>query len=620
MHAKIAFCIKASVLFLTLLLSGLSSQAAEQATETPEHHINDVLNCGADGVCGDFESPDIIAQNISKAAHDVFRKLNSDGQTTPVFDVCTENEEFQQMECNVSNTNTPLILTCDIFASAGFGSADCGDLFGSGIDMHCNVEIDSPSNGCDTNIDPIKLCEVNQDSCEAVVARAKLCETGSIDCNNGLTPKQQTKQSNTDIFTDLISNTCSSSANSENENGLTTFCRDFSLKTDAEKEQIIKAVMPTKIDLSADAGMMSMQQVSSYISSRLSQLRVTPAKVSSNNKKPENLYPVAGQWLPAFTQLAQLEGMSNTASDVSPAANDSLDATINISKDGRFSLYVNAAFMFAKQDTTADESASDSKTAQFTIGSDYRLSNELVLGAAFTFSDMNSDFGNNKEDSLNQQSYNLSLYTLYYHKQWWLDGSLMLGFNRYDQERDITCSGSCSSLNNTYEANYNGNVQSLTLSSGYDFVFSRLTLSPFAQLQGGTVNIEAYDESAKNTGGPTALLSLDKQSRDFANINIGSYLRYVLNTKKAVFIPSLRVVLNHSLEDDIQSVSGHFVGDESARFSMAANAMDDTYLTIGAGMNFQLQNGNSGFIDLETIEAYDNLNQYRITGGWRWEF
>ena len=604
MHTKTAFCIKASVLFLTLLLTGFSSQAAI---------ITDTTQCDSSLVyCETFTNSDIIAEGTTQVANELYAAItNPEAQSSYK---CSESQNPQELICNIGPDDAPLDLTCTIDAEGNSVNCKAKNL---NTDSSILMKCDTGSESCTTTINTDTLCAEDQAICESVVARAKLCEVGSIDCGELSVTQTQT---NADIFADVISSTCSSSANSDNSDGLTTFCRDFSSKTDAEKEQIIKAVMPTKIDLSADAGMMSMQQVSSYISSRLSQLRVTPAKVSSNNKKPENLYPVAGQWLPAFTQLAQLEGMSNTASDVSPAANDSLDATINISKDGRFSLYVNAAFMFAKQDTTADESASDSKTAQFTIGSDYRLSNELVLGAAFTFSDMNSDFGKNKEDSLNQQSYNLSLYTLYYHKQWWLDGSLMLGFNRYDQERDITCSGSCSSLNNTYEANYNGNVQSLTLSSGYDFVFSRLTLSPFAQLQGGTVNIEAYDESAKKTGGATALLSLDKQSRDFANINIGSYLRYVLNTKKAVFIPSLRVVLNHSLEDDIQSVSGHFVGDESARFSMAANAMDDTYLTIGAGMNFQLQNGNSGFIDLETIEAYDNLNQYRITGGWRWEF
>ena len=104
-----------------------------------------------------------------------------------------------------------------------------------------------------------------------------------------------------------------------------------------------------------------------------------------------------------------------------------------------------------------------------------------------------------------------------------------------------------------------------------------------------------------------------------ASFNLGARFRYIATTNHGVFIPTLSLTAVNDFKYDAQVVTGRFVGVADSQFNVAANKNDKDYFVIGAGFSFQLKNGNSGFVNLESLQGYSNLDQNRLTLGWRWE-
>jgi outer membrane autotransporter protein len=507
--------------------------------------------------------------------------------------------------CNLGTTENPANLTCSSSLSC-YTESYSGPLDDIGFNGYCYAGQTGEAE-CSFSVYNTEACGNDASTealCQSLIPNQTLCGLNLAGCDvKKLTPRE--------VFGNTVSNACDDPANSASE-----LCIYYSGLNPDDKEAAIAAITPEKLDAAADITSDNFKQLFNYISSHLNNLRQgLGGGGTASVQATEPSYYSNLQWLSAHEKLAANETGSMT--DSSPA---NAEAVINISQDGRMSMYLNASYLKAKQATTAFEAGSDSDIITITVGTDYRLTPETIIGMAFSVADGRTDYGD-KESRLDSQNYNLTAYGSYYLQQWWFDGSLVYGFNNYKQKRDIACTSvGCSDLTNTYKADYDGATYGASLGGGYDFILQAFTISPFIQWNGGTVKTDDYKEKAINTGVPTALLNMDEQSRDFSTLSAGSYFRYVINSKKGVFMPNLRIMLNHDFKDGVQTISGNIVDLENSDFTVNANARDNDYLTIGLGVNMQLPNGNAGFIDVETVEAYENLDQYKFTAGWRWEF
>ncbi len=112
--------------------------------------------------------------------------------------------------------------------------------------------------------------------------------------------------------------------------------------------------------------------------------------------------------------------------------------------------------------TTGDETDSraemKSRTAGFTIGVPIRTNNDLNWDLVFNMSDSKNKLGSTGDQELNVQSYNLGavFYNIAPSSGWDVDAFGFIGYNDYDQERDVRDNTEADGID-TRKFSYSGN-------------------------------------------------------------------------------------------------------------------------------------------------------------------
>ncbi|NRB42758.1 MAG: autotransporter outer membrane beta-barrel domain-containing protein, partial [Pseudomonadales bacterium] len=373
---------------------------------------------------------------------------------------------------------------------------------------------------------------------------------------------------------------------------------------------LMEALEPIAPGIAADVSQYRLGAINTSLQQRLFRLR-SSNEVAQIESKTQ--YLVNQQWLMAGDKLAQAEaGGGDIANDASP---NELTVDQSINEYGKLGFFVDVSLSDAERDTAGLES--DTSLTVMTLGIDYRFTDRFIGGLAFNIGQSATDIDSSVSGEMDTTNYSFVFYSTYYLQDWYFDAVLLLGGTEYDQTRSPEL------FNNDYIATYHGNEQVLSLAGGYNFNFSHFNINPYAQYNMGQVSIDGYRERAANPDGPNAenTLEIDKQSLDVASLNVGSYFRYIMSTKHGVLIPHISLALIQDFETDASVISGRFVASPSSGsdFELSTPEGDSSYMVLGAGFSFQMKNGNAGFINLESIQGYEDLTQLRFTAGWRWE-
>lgn len=373
--------------------------------------------------------------------------------------------------------------------------------------------------------------------------------------------------------------------------------------------ELFERITPKNTDVSLDMSLAAVNNSVQNIRTRLNQLR------NGYTGNAVNLQFFDGQqWLDKGALLAQNAISMNDANPEKP--------TKNMSEYGRLGLFLNGTAINSQQTANTIEDSHDADTQTITFGMDYRITEQWIAGAAVNLSQSTADYGNNAGD-LDSDNVSMIVYGSYYLENWYFDASLNLSNDTYEQQRHVDCS-SCVPINfvQTYSSEFDGSQATLSLGAGYQWSHEAWGIIPFLQLNQAKLKTDAYSETPSSSGaGALYALNISEQERDSTSLKLGTNIQYVFNTANGVIIPLISLQAIEELDDSTNVVTGRFVGNiaTDAAFNLTTNDVDKQYFIVGAGFNFQLKNGNAGFINIQSTESYDNLDQLQYTAGWRWE-
>jgi uncharacterized protein with beta-barrel porin domain len=290
----------------------------------------------------------------------------------------------------------------------------------------------------------------------------------------------------------------------------------------------------------------------------------------------------------------------------------------------RLGIFVTGDISTGERDETDLESGLDFDTVGITIGADYRINNQFILGGAIGFIDTEAELENDAGD-LDTRGINLSLFGTYYSPQnYFIDFSATLGNNDFDQKRRIvyTLEG-LADVNQTLKADYDGDMVSLFVGSGYDFNRGAWSFGPRADLEYIKSDIDAFTEEVSD---PTAdgggwATRVDDTDQRWLTLNLGGRVSYTHSADWGVLIPYARLDWLHEFEDDSQVITAHFVDDPAGLgIEIQTDEPDTDYLRLRFGTSAQFQNGVVGFVDYGTILAHSEWSSHTISAGLRMEF
>ncbi len=282
----------------------------------------------------------------------------------------------------------------------------------------------------------------------------------------------------------------------------------------------------------------------------------------------------------------------------------------------RLGIFVNGTVSFGDKDATNDETGFDVDTYGVTVGADYRLTDQLVLGASFSYTRQESDFDNSAGD-LDADAYTGSIYgTFYATDRFFIDGIFSYGGLDYDSSRKIVYANATDTIDSEADGDTDGSQYALSIGAGYDLDHGALTVSPLVRVDYIETDIDKFSED----GGDGWALRYGSQTVKSLTTALGGQVSYALSLPWGVIQPQGRLEWVHQFEDDSRTITSSFVGDPNVnRFSVPTDSPDRDYFALGFGVSSVFQGGTQAFLNYETVLGFKDVANHIITAGIRLE-
>ncbi len=280
--------------------------------------------------------------------------------------------------------------------------------------------------------------------------------------------------------------------------------------------------------------------------------------------------------------------------------------------------FVNGNFNTGNVDSELNQLGYNFNSGSVNFGLDYRLSDSLVLGTAFTYMRSESSFDRNG-GSLDSNAYTGAFYGNYYATEnLYFDGIASIGGVNYESIRQIQYTLPSESVNTQAKGTPGGNQYSISLGTGYDYSVKGWTLNPYAKVNYLKLDVDSFSE----TGGSGWGMAFANQTVESVTTTLGGQVSYPVSTAWGVLLPTVRGEWHHQYEDSSRNIAVRFLGDTTSgmAFNTVSSAPDRNYFTVGTGISGTFAQGLSAFFNYDALLGYRSVESHLFTLGARMEF
>ncbi len=283
--------------------------------------------------------------------------------------------------------------------------------------------------------------------------------------------------------------------------------------------------------------------------------------------------------------------------------------------DGRFGVFVTGDYSFGGDDGSNEEAGYDLDGYGITAGADYKLSDNLITGAAFGYTRTKNDFDQNG-GKLDQDTYSLSLYASVYSGPLYLDGVISYAFSDTNIDRRISYGGLIRPVNRVANGDTEGDEWSFSAGTGYEFSRGGWSLSPLARIIYSDTDIDAYSE----TGALGLNLAVAGQNIKSFETALGADVSYAHSTNFGVVTPQIRLEWAHEFDNDSRQITAQYVNDpRNNRFFVRTDSPDRNYYVLGGGLSALMTGGKTAFAEVETVLGREGYEKHTFRIGARLE-
>lgn len=281
-------------------------------------------------------------------------------------------------------------------------------------------------------------------------------------------------------------------------------------------------------------------------------------------------------------------------------------------------VFVNGSIGGGSRDGSARETGFDFDNYGVTAGVDYRLNDRAFVGLALGYSasqvDLDEGSGELDTDGLGLTAY----YSWFGDNGLYLDGSLAYFRNDYEQVRviDLTAIG----LNrDTALSETEASQFVATFGIGYEFARDGWLLTPEFRIEYAGTDIDGFEETGSNDSG--FLLSFPEQSFQSLQYSGALQVARAFSTASGIVQPFVRLDWYYESDNDGFTLIPRLRSNPTQPF--AAIVIDDPDRNFGSfsgGLSWVRPGGTQFYLSVFRTFAYDDLEQWVLRGGLRWEF
>jgi len=287
--------------------------------------------------------------------------------------------------------------------------------------------------------------------------------------------------------------------------------------------------------------------------------------------------------------------------------------------DSAVGIFANGTLSIGKIDGQGIQKDADIRTQSFTVGADFRFSQNTVFGAALGIVNDNTDFIADNGD-MDMQGISLSAFGTWYEQdKGYADFIVDIGRHAFDLSRRINLPGQAVEFaNGSADA---GRV-AFSVNAGRTFQRGATEFGPVVRIAMTHASINGFREtSSLANAGNTLELDVQSHSVKTTRFSLGAEIRRVFNTSRAVLVPTARVDLEVENDTDKDVISATFVNDPGNNpINVIGTARDNTAVLLNVGTSATFAYGQSAFVFVETRLQDDHVSQSRFRLGYRMHF
>jgi outer membrane autotransporter protein len=273
--------------------------------------------------------------------------------------------------------------------------------------------------------------------------------------------------------------------------------------------------------------------------------------------------------------------------------------------ENRWGVWVTGFGDFVSVDADANARGYDFTTGGFSLGIDYRITDQLAIGAMGDYSHTWTSL--QPSGHIDVDSGRGGLYATWYHHGIYLDAAIYGGHNNYDSGR--------SGLGGLATGGTEGAEWSTFISGGYDFHFGPLSVGPIGALQYTYVNVDGFSEK-----GSLAPLQIHSGSAESLRSDVGFRAFYQWQIGRIVVAPSLKAAWEHEYKYSALPITAGFAGipGPSATFFGPSEGHDSAI--VSAGVTVQWTSAISTYVNYDGQLGRGNYDSNAVTGGFKFSF
>lgn len=208
-------------------------------------------------------------------------------------------------------------------------------------------------------------------------------------------------------------------------------------------------------------------------------------------------------------------------------------------------VWVNGSYTFGDIDSTFDAVGFEYDTWGTSAGVDFRLTDNLIVGTAFTYYTSEADIDHHGGD-VDADSYTGSIYATFYHGEgFYINGIASYGEGDLDIKRNIQYTIPAETVNTEAKGTPGSQQYSVGLGTGYTFNIEGFTITPFARFNYLEYGVDSYSEKGGTGWG---LRYSDQKVRSLKTV-LGSQASYAYSLPFGVLLSQVHGEWIHEYKD-----------------------------------------------------------------------
>lgn len=287
----------------------------------------------------------------------------------------------------------------------------------------------------------------------------------------------------------------------------------------------------------------------------------------------------------------------------------------------RWGFFSDGRINFGDRDAGNGIPGFDYDTISLTLGTDYRVRDNFVVGAALGYNAVDADF--DAGGGIEIDAWSLSLIGSYFQgNSFYLDALASYGISDVETDRRIIYQDAGGPVNRSARGSTDSDQFTAGLGTGWDFSHGRWVFGPHLGANYADVAIDGYSER----GAAGLNLALPDTNVRSLTLNAGVHASFTLTPRWGVLVPYARLDYVKETKDNVETARVRLANDPfdngisaTTPFRVRTENPDDSYVVWSVGAHAQFIKGFAAFADYRGIAGLEDMSFGEVTVGMRYE-